>query len=1158
MLSPTDSDIAKWRFLHEIYSHCGPRRLRRLAKCLPDTDPLKPSLSSFSAWRKQKCDSCISGAAHLPASNAAHPPRPPCQYLPGESLQVDGSGKFSQPTAKGNTAAYFITDEASRMRWSFSTKQQTSSDFLQILEQFTAQSQVRLLNLHADFEFLSQEVQDWCRTRQIKISSSAPYAHQGNGISEKTVDLCKSLARINALQAGTSLALYDDLLDCCCQQLSQTPTTASVVTVPSSPGSPPSPLSPASIWTALSPHPPPFTHPTLEHAPWGCIAWGIVGKTTHLPNTAPRSLPGVYLGHDKLSCGYRIYHADRDKIYVYGSGHIKFDPSRFPFKEQQLMGERPGTLVDTNWRQHATVHHTKVPDGDLAHFLCGKQIQVDLPRSAYPTYPHPWRALCHSVVVSKNAAQTVGVRLVFSHYLGDISTLSPHDQKIASGITPQEIFVPVSPPTSGSSLPAYWNTPLLQDKPITLRQLLKSQYPEARCMADYAYESIGLTGYYPSHSAMAPLSPDISPDTPTSPPSPRLPSTPPPSRHKHSSPPPSFSSARKQPLPGIPEESSADLTRLSPPTRKDRIVTPARVAAGSRSAKAKWTPAKPGGILPTRTKLVRQATSASTPSRSSPRRLAPTAALIIQECVPMLQPLGWEPRSVKEAQRHDSWPLWKAAIDKEFLGLEARDTWDAVSLSSVPDGVRVLPSKLVLKDKKTTGPKARLVVRGDLEFPKPPSSATYSPTPSATEVRILFALAAANGWKCHSVDISQAFVQADPLPPSAQIYVRPPPGTHYDRDTVFKLKRPLYGLSIAPRSWSNTLKEFLFSYGFTSVNCSDTFLRWTDGTNHMHLVYHVDDILFSFSSNDVASTFKSALLTRFEGTDGGLVTKYVGLDIEQDGDNIHITQEPLVRELLERFDMSHCSPVLTPMEPGTHLLNSDRPLHSDPHLRHQYQEITGTLQYLVTFSRPDLAFATSQLAKHMSNPGPVHMAAAKRVLRYLKGTAHLGLTYTRSSLPLNVLKAYADADWAACTDARRSYTGYVIMLNGAAVSWKTQQQSSVATSTAEAEFVSASKCSDDVLWLRRVLADLDVPQSGPTPLLEDNRACRLLSENPIHSRSRHIDLRVMALRERVADGVIKVFDCPTHDMVADPLTKNLSAPAFLRHRATQLGSSSPV
>jgi hypothetical protein len=374
---------------------------------------------------------------------------------------------------------------------------------------------------------------------------------------------------------------------------------------------------------------------------------------------------------------------------------------------------------------------------------------------------------------------------------------------------------------------------------------------------------------------------------------------------------------------------------------------------------------------------------------------------------------------------------------------------------------------------------------------------------------------------------------------------------------VWKLNRPLYGLSIAPKCWTNTLQKFLTDYGFTKVNCSETFWKWSSpcGSHHIHLVYWVDDILLSFDNNDAASAFKSAFLSRFDGTDDGPVKRFVGIDITRSATQTHLSQEPLARDLLEQFGMSHCNAVLTPLEPGIQLLDSDRPSVPDPEMRRKYQVIVGTLQYLCTYTRPDLVFATNQLAKHMSNPGPVHMTHARRVLRYLKGTASLGVTYTQDLPNPNGLLAWADADWCACTDTRRSYSGYCLMLNGGAVSWKSAQQTSVATSTAEAEFVSASKCSDEVLWLRRILADVGSPQSHPTPLMEDNRACRALSESPITSRSRHIDFRVMSLRERVADGVVKVYDCPTHDMLADPFTKNLPREPFERHRQVLLGKA---
>ena len=121
-------------------------------------------------------------------------------------------------------------------------------------------------------------------------------------------------------------------------------------------------------------------------------------------------------------------------------------------------------------------------------------------------------------------------------------------------------------------------------------------------------------------------------------------------------------------------------------------------------------------------------------------------------------------------------------------------------------------------------------------------------------------------------------------------------------------------------------------------------------------------------------------------------------------------------------------------------------------------------------------------------------------------------------------------------------------------SWGFLFVGSVATSSSEAEFVSASKAADELVWERRLLADLGFPQPGPTPLHEDNRACKLLSQNPVHSeRSKHIDFRVHALRERVATGEVVLVDCASRDMVADSLTKNLPVDAFLRHRDVQWG-----
>jgi hypothetical protein len=205
-------------------------------------------------------------------------------------------------------------------------------------------------------------------------------------------------------------------------------------------------------------------------------------------------------------------------------------------------------------------------------------------------------------------------------------------------------------------------------------------------------------------------------------------------------------------------------------------------------------------------------------------------------------------------------------------------------------------------------------------------------------------------------------------------------------------------------------------------------------------------------------------------------------------------------------------------------------------------------------ARPDLVFAVQQLAKWSHDPHEKHWIVGMRVLKYLKGTKDLGITFTKGLANENRLLGWADADWAACTATRRSTSGYISTLNGGAVSWKCRLQKSVATSTSEAEYVAASRASDDILYLRRVLEEAGFLQTNPTPLYEDNRSCRMMSENPVaNDRSKHIDYRVHALRERVSEGIVRLIDCASEDMLADVFTKNLPGPAFMRHRDVMSG-----
>jgi len=155
----------------------------------------------------------------------------------------------------------------------------------------------------------------------------------------------------------------------------------------------------------------------------------------------------------------------------------------------------------------------------------------------------------------------------------------------------------------------------------------------------------------------------------------------------------------------------------------------------------------------------------------------------------------------------------------------------------------------------------------------------------------------------------------------------------------------------------------------------------------------------------------------------------------------------------------------------------------------------------------------------------------------------------------NLLWGYVDSDWAGCPDSRKSTSGYVLMLNGSAVSWKSKKQSVVALSSAEAEFVAASSLVQEVIYTRRFLENLGFPQSSPTQIFEDNRTCVAWSEGSVggSDRAKHIDLREHFVHDAVAKGVLKLVSIASAANVADLLTKPLRIVLFPQLRKRLMG-----
>jgi hypothetical protein len=278
-------------------------------------------------------------------------------------------------------------------------------------------------------------------------------------------------------------------------------------------------------------------------------------------------------------------------------------------------------------------------------------------------------------------------------------------------------------------------------------------------------------------------------------------------------------------------------------------------------------------------------------------------------------------------------------------------------------------------------------------------------------------------------------------------------------------------------------------------------------------------------------------------TDLGKMRYFLGIEVLQKEGGIFISQQKYANEVLERFSMGQCNSVKNPIVPGFKLTKDEGGVQVDSTL---YKQMVGSLMYL-TATRPDLMFVVSLISRYMEHPTESHLLAAKRILRYVKGTTKFGMFYRKGGD--TEFCGYTDSDYAGDQDDRKSTSSYVFMMNSSAISWSSKKQPVVTLSTTEAEFIVAASGACQVVWLRRILKSLTHVLSGPTVVYCDNISAIRLSKNPVmHGRSKHIDIRFHFLRDLVKDGVIELTQCSTHEQVADIMTKPLKIEVFSKIR----------
>ena len=373
--------------------------------------------------------------------------------------------------------------------------------------------------------------------------------------------------------------------------------------------------------------------------------------------------------------------------------------------------------------------------------------------------------------------------------------------------------------------------------------------------------------------------------------------------------------------------------------------------------------------------------------------------------------------------------------------------------------------------------------------------------------------------------------------------MRQPPGFEVEGGKVCKLNKSLYGLKQSGKNFHDKLKSLLMKqYVVQSKADPCVFARITE-KDKLYLGVCLDDILLMASSKEVIEKSMNELKKDLELSYAPL-SYFLGIQLHRTADGgMCMFQQRYALEVIERFGMSECKSVATPMDNAIYADETE----DNPKREYPYRQIIGALQYLSICTRPDISHATNLLARFLDKYQRRHWLAALRILRYLKGTSDYGIHFGGKNTDLS-FQAFCDANFANCPDTRRSTSGEIFKRYGGAILWSSTRQPITTLSSCESELVSACNACKSALWLKQLLNELG---HKVTPVLQiDNLATIHLIKNGAFSRrTKHISLRYHFISEIVEAEDVKITHVSTQLQAADILTKNLTKTPFQKIRA---------
>jgi hypothetical protein len=394
-------------------------------------------------------------------------------------------------------------------------------------------------------------------------------------------------------------------------------------------------------------------------------------------------------------------------------------------------------------------------------------------------------------------------------------------------------------------------------------------------------------------------------------------------------------------------------------------------------------------------------------------------------------------------------PDWVLAMQEELNYFKRNEVW-----SLVPHPKQnVVGTKWVFRNKQdehrvVTRNMTRLVAKGYAQVAGLDFEETFAPVATLESIRILLAYVTHHSFKLFQMDVKSAFLNG---PIKEEVYVEQPPGFEDDRypDHVYKLSKALYGLKQAPRAWYECLRDFLIANAFNVGKADPTlFTKSCDGDLFACQIY-VDDIIFDSTNQKSCEEFSRVMMQKFEMSMMGKLNYFLGFQVKQLNEGTFISQTKYTQDILKRFGMKDAKPAKTPTGTDGHLdLNKGGKSVDQKACR----SMIGSLLYLCA-SRPDIMLSVCMCARFQSDPKECHLVAVKRILRYLVSTPCFGIWYPKGST--FDLIGYSDSNYVGCKVDRKSTSGTCQFLGRSVVSWSSKKQTSVALSTADAEYIAA-------------------------------------------------------------------------------------------------------